>query len=99
MIDKKIELYRDTLSKDEIDKDIDFSFYEEFDKALSSYKKAIGSERFTKLMEKHRPMADPQNMVVALRGEDERMQNVIAIKKKEEGESTIKMLNELKEKW
>ena len=70
-IDQKIELYKDTLSKTDIDKAIDKTFYEDFDKALVFYKKAIGDERFNSLIEKHRLHGDPQSVILHAGARDE----------------------------
>lgn len=69
-IDQKIDLYKDTLSQSDIEKAIDKTFYEDFDKAIVFYKKAVGDERFNKLIEKHRLQADPQSVVLYQKGDE-----------------------------
>ena len=93
MIDQKIELYKDNFSKEELDQEIDSSFYDEFDKALSCYKSSIGIERFTKLVEKHRLHADPQN--INLVQEERDRQNAIA--RKIGGDMMNKIYTDIKE--
>jgi hypothetical protein len=70
-IDQKIELYKGTLSQSDIEKDIDKTFYEDFDKAIVFYKKAIGDERFNSLIEKHRLHGDPQSVILYTGARDE----------------------------
>ena len=70
-IDQKIELYKGTLSQSDIEKDIDKTFYEDFDKAIVFYKKAIGDERFNSLIEKHRLQGDPQSVILNTGARDE----------------------------
>jgi hypothetical protein len=82
MIDQKIAIYKDTFSKEDLDEEIDSSFYDEFDKALSIYKNSIGLERFTKLFDKHRMLADPQNLNIIQEENDRK--NAIAKKIRED---------------
>ena len=49
------------MSQSEIDYAIDKTLYSDFDRVLYIYRKAIGQERFNKLIEKHRSQADPQD--------------------------------------
>ena len=51
------------MSQSEIEKTIDKTFFEDFDKAIVFYKKAIGLERFNKMIEKHRLHDDPQSVI------------------------------------
>lgn len=74
-IDEKIDLYKDTLSQSDVENAIDKTFYEDFDKAMLCYKKAIGNERFNKLIEKHRLHGDPQSVILYAGGRGDEMKN------------------------
>ncbi len=69
-IDQKLDFYRDTMTQDQINSLIDKTFHDEFDYLLQQYKQLIGQPRFTKLIEKHMPQADPQSVVIHGKGED-----------------------------